>query len=1012
MKRKILSLVMAIAMLTTLFVPAAFAEGETLAPVTKEMVNVAINKYVYSGGGNAGPSGAAQMLTDGRKSTATGNEFNKSSFNPNTTVNDYSGKLPSGKQGTVSTAGTNDWFMLDLGRQFKIKEVRLYAPGAPDESAAITANQAGYVANVEIQGSNTEDFTSYDTLLDIEGNATWDHYPYYAVTQSEVKPYRYIRLQKTGGGYYGFSEMEVFADVTVSEISKNKKASIDLSAEDSYTVTGVTDGIETVIGWENADTSATAKYMVLDLEKEYPVSMLEMVSGPYGTACNHWSIYGSTAEPTAETLTTTGKLLIPTLHSGNAANGYTSNYVALHPVYPNMLSLPTYDIGKTRYITLYKAADRVQLREVRAYVMHPEVYGVEVGENITVAFSDDMNAETLSASTIALKNKTTDETIDLTDKISASENSFAISGLTLPVDNEFVLTVSKNAENTKGVSLAADYTYDFDTYTAPSEVPYTKTVNKNVAINKYVYSGGGNAGATAQLLTDGRRNIDYANAGGIQFYPNGAGSEETALLPSGAKGPVASGQADDWFMVDLGREYEVTGVKLYDARAVVADESGEVDALRSNDMRYVEIQGSNTETFDDYDTLAEIGDTVTWDHLPCLEETLKVPKYYRYIRLQKTASSYYGFSELEVFANVNLTEVSRNKAVEASYSQYGTVPETTVDGAVAGSWLIEGGATAPHYMILDLGEELPVSWIEMVARVTTADNAATRNNWSVYGSIEKPEADTMTNGTLLIPKLHSVFPGNYSILFPKQADGELSLPLNSNAVNDNYRYITFYKSEGYVALSEVRAFVTAPELTSVYGAYGSVTLNFSEAMAPASLNERSIKIYNSADEEIEWTGGTLNGNSFTISGLSLTDGETYKVVVNNLAKNARGVMVAPWNEASFVNTAEYAINGFKFVDSEGEEISGPLSKTADDVKVKVEIKANAEPVQVMFAMALYNGKTLKEVKYVKATVGAGTSNIFSFGENWTEETDITKVKAFMWDENMNPYFGNLEAAVE
>ena len=169
----ILIAVMSISILPGLFANGVMAEESLTKTINK---NVAINKYVYAGDGNAGPTGAGQALTDGRRNMDYTIYLADNHITHKGTLNEYSGILPSGALGVQASTGASDWYMIDLGRKYNITNVKLYAHTTYNESGAIGATSR-YMSNVEVQLSNTEDFAQYENVIDIE-TATWDQFPY------------------------------------------------------------------------------------------------------------------------------------------------------------------------------------------------------------------------------------------------------------------------------------------------------------------------------------------------------------------------------------------------------------------------------------------------------------------------------------------------------------------------------------------------------------------------------------------------------------------------------------------------------------------------------------------------------------------------------------------------------------------------------------------------------------------------------------------------------------------
>lgn len=497
---------------------------------------------------------------------------------------------------------------------------------------------------------------------------------------------------------------------------------------------------------------------------------------------------------------------------------------------------------------------------------------------------------------------------------------------------------------------------------AGAEEPLTKTVNKNIALNKYVYSSDGNAGPSGkiQVLTDGRKNTDYT------FYPafthityNGTLNEYSGVLPSGEVGEKATTGDKTWYMIDLGRKYNITDVRLY--AHSTWPETNAIGAT-SRYMSNVEVQLSNTEDFAQFERVIDI-ETATWDNFPYAESDFDGKKAYRYVRVKKTSNTEHGYSELEVFADVTLTEVSRNKNVTANVVSYDTYPAEEVnDGLVEGGngWLVESG-TAPYYLTVDLGEEYPVSWIEMVGRVIDPDNPSTRESWEIYGFDSEPDENSIKDGEILVQKLFGGYDGNRDILFPHYSKGGFSAPVYSGAAEKSYRYITLYKAVNNVALSEVRAFVTNPEVINSEVKDSAVYLEFSEEM---DSPEDYITLYNSTDKEdisnplIE----TLDDGRIKVSAPGLF-GKDIVVTLEEDAPNMNGVtlgvpQVFLFKTPSALTVTGFETSGIKLLDAENVETSLSSAETA---KMDLELSnASDDVISVTLILGAYdeNGNLL------------------------------------------------------
>lgn len=487
-----------------------------------------------------------------------------------------------------------------------------------------------------------------------------------------------------------------------------------------------------------------------------------------------------------------------------------------------------------------------------------------------------------------------------------------------------------------------------------AEEPLTKTINANVALNKYVYAGDGNAGpeGKGQTLTDGRRNVDY------NFYMadthvtrNATLNDYSGLLPSGALGVKATASIDDWYMIDLGRKYNITQVKLY--AHSTWDETAAIGAT-SRYMSNVEVQVSNSEDFAVFESLIDI-ETATWDEFPYAESDFEGKKPYRYVRIKKTAATEHGYSELEVFADVTLTEISRGKDVSANVVSYESYPAEEVNDGIVESgngWLVESG-TAPFYLTVDLGEEYPVSWIEMIARVTSTDNEATRYGWNVYGAKEAPEESTITEGNSLIPTIFTGYNGN-TVLFPKQSEGSLSMPVFSKPAEETHRYLTFYKTANNVALSEIRAYVVNPEIIKSEISEGMLYLEFSEEMeAP----ENNITVYNITDGETVLNPSieVLNDGRIKV-GVSELYGKDIRVTVDGNTKNMKGVALGADQSFMLKTPKALVVTGFTadkimLLDEEDAAIASLSEAKAAEMEIELENKSSEELSAVLIIAA-------------------------------------------------------------
>ena len=76
----------------------------------------------------------------------------------------------------------------------------------------------------ELIGANKKDFSD-GVVIDYLNEQNDDVFPSsgcFTSKSSKSAAYRYVKLKRTGGGYYGYSEFKVFAYQTVTEVSRKR----------------------------------------------------------------------------------------------------------------------------------------------------------------------------------------------------------------------------------------------------------------------------------------------------------------------------------------------------------------------------------------------------------------------------------------------------------------------------------------------------------------------------------------------------------------------------------------------------------------------------------------------------------------------------------------------------------------------------------------------------------------------------------------------------------------------
>ena len=200
---------------------------------------------------------------------------------------------------------------------------------------------------------------------------------------------------------------------------------------------------------------------------------------------------------------------------------------------------------------------------------------------------------------------------------------------------------------------------------------------------------------------------------------------------------------------------------------------------------------------------------------------------YRYIRYRRTADGYYIYiGDIQVYAREYITEVSRNKPVEANLSYYASNPASkAVNGESDGGWWsgYPGSSSGKQatfgtdeildYLTVDLETAMPVDLIEIEYPKGISDNSASRQGWAVYGSnsLTDTAQSTGTNTVTYRPAMTATaMPDTFTELcstgsgyyLPKygttpvkmygnayNAEGYVSQSVNT--AGNAYRYITF-----------------------------------------------------------------------------------------------------------------------------------------------------------------------------------------------------------------------------
>lgn len=355
---------------------------------------------------------------------------------------------------TVPSGGdsTKTEFVIDLQRKYNIEKLEIYSRF--DGAADMLGRQY-----FQFIGANNSDFSDGVVLgyMNEQNDEVFPSSGCFTSVPDKKEAYRYIKFKRTGGGYYGYSELCVYAYQTVTEVSRGKKVVTNSGSAVSgdKAVNGTNNN--SMDGWVN-DKGTEYNYLAVDLEKTMPIGMIEMegrnITTENPATRQNIAVYGSNNIDNITELTSKANLTEADGYKKFFGIGVFTNYNTFpYGKYPELYRTACSESESFRFITFRNTTLHCSAYgEVRAYVVNPEVLSVVCDEEyIYISFSDEMeNAE-----------------VSLSDK---EGNTLAVSGCfkdnyTYMLDisdlnktDSYTLTVLKETANKKSVSLAEDYT--------------------------------------------------------------------------------------------------------------------------------------------------------------------------------------------------------------------------------------------------------------------------------------------------------------------------------------------------------------------------------------------------------------------------------------------------------------------------------------------------------------------------------------------------------------------------
>ncbi|MBP3361627.1 MAG: discoidin domain-containing protein [Clostridia bacterium] len=873
-RKRILSFITALGMALPTVLTAPVSSVSAAEPLTKEVyVNVAQFKPIK--GGCWSDTYPLTNLVDGSRRTfvVPGSQHTDN------------------EDGKPSSDGSF-WFSVDLLHRYNIERIEFYD----------RYNQAdeGGRRYFKILAANEPDFSDAVVLSEMgapDDNIFPDNGPYVAELDG-AKAYRYVKMQRTGGYYYGYSEFKVFAKQTVTEVSRNKTAIADEEAENGMFAAGLAvNGTNTDSRDAWVATSRTYHYLQVDLETPQHVGYVELegrngADNPYADRMCI-DLYGADFAADASVYTSSAKVDgVEGIERLSTLNNNTQDYVTNpYPPYtagdPDAMYKTSLNDSKAyRYIVYKKNTEQAAaLGAFRAYVINPVITEANVKDgHVSVLFSDNMDAASLTADTVRVTDASTGEEVQISN---LAVNGFRMT-FDLPYNSDFNVTVMSTAQNTYGVSMAADKTVFTEGENIYEGLPsytrlYNVAQNKPVTVSVDALQGDGDGSADVHHFVD-----DAQNTEGIVSYS----------------------YVDQWIKVDLLRKYKIDHVSI-------------APRFSSKDQVWLsgfEIQASNTADFSEYTVL----DTCTEENAlkaGTASATAENSSFngsggdaYRYVRIF-ARSRPLALSEIKVWAEQTMTEVSRGKPTVAGDSYSDTYNSSkAVDGHNEyenNAWV--GSSSQYNYLRVDLEREYPIGAVEIESRANHNDGTA-RMMFSVFGNntddlAGKTEEELAALKGIKADELYTADKGYTKLTgmgnpgttpdgyhpFPYIGDEAVTDPFYKASTNDtnSFRFITFKKVyQNGAAIGEMRIMVVNPVVNDIKADGNKVTVEFSDELSASSVNANRINVTDNDGNALEISNIVTDGYSVSFDVDNAPKTGICNVKISKAVRNTKGVTMA------------------------------------------------------------------------------------------------------------------------
>lgn len=942
-RKRILSMLTALGILIPTVAVTPTASAGTAEPLTKEVyANVAQNKPVKAG--SYSETYPITNLVDGKRSTFIVG----------------GGSLTDNESGKPSGDGKGWWFTVDLQHRYNIERIELW-------DRYNTADEGGR-RWFKIFGANKADFSDSVELAvmgDENTGAFPDNGPF-AVNLSGERAYRYVKMERTGGYYYGYSEFKVFAKQTVTDVARNKTATAGIT-DATYSTNAVLNGKNTASwdAWYGGYTGGN--WLSVDLGSEQHIGYIElenMIGQADAGARKSKGLYGAKeftdaiGETFAASANVTGVDGVKKLsHIGAAEDyiGWDDPFPMASATETNAYSVSVDDSVAYKNVVYhnetYPTGSCMALGAFRAYVINPTVTETSVADGkATVLFSDNMDAATVTADNLKVKDSSTLETVAVSN---LQTDGYKVT-FELPYNGDFDVTATANLKNTYGVS-AAEKTVRLEAQDIYAGLP-TYTRLYNVAMNKPV--------TVSSIENSGNQDKNPQNV------VDTAWNTETIINYGGDDGAAAT---DGIITVDLLRRYKISKISLIPRWS----------AQNACWLSGFEIQASNDESFGTYKVL----DTVTEANAMKATNQSAGTKYlsdysgsgdeaFRYVRIFAKKHCL-ALAELMVWANQTMTEVSGNKDIIGSqYNETLYGPSSVNDGNLTNFWI--GGYSGYPYFRIDLGQKYPIGAIELQARSGVGDSNSKRR-FTVYG--HNTDLLDYTDKAALAQKtaseLYSDTDKYTSILnivdiaattdgynpfpnYPQATDADPFMKANVNDTNA-FRYITYKKTLSTTTqLGEFRALVVNPVVNSMEYKDGNVTVHFSDEMNAFSMTADKITVTDGDGNNISISNVAADGYDLSFSLEEEPAASPLTVNIGRKVRNTKGVTMASnySGEIALREGIEVLGTSYNLDELAGGEtltasakIKGSLMKEANNITLFLAVKKNG----MLLGVDLANG---------------------------------------------------------